>query len=306
MQLKIGTRGSSLAVTQSEWIKNKIESRYPDVSVELIRIKTKGDKIIDSPLSRIGGKGLFVKEIEDALLRKDVDIAVHSIKDVPAELPDGLCLPVFPEREDPRDAFISRSYGSLSDLPKGAPIGTGSLRRSSQLLNIRPDLKIVPLRGNVDTRLKRLESGNLYAVILAAAGLNRLSLSGRITQLLSTASFLPAIGQGALGLEVREYDYKLLELLHFLNHRPTEIAVRAERAFLKRLEGGCQVPIAGFGTFEDGIVTLKGMVAELDGSIIIKDEVKGNEDQPEDLGFALAERLLKSGADKILAGVYGR
>jgi len=304
MQLKVGTRGSSLAVTQSGWIKNKIESRYPDVSVELIRIRTKGDKIIDSPLSRIGGKGLFVKEIEDALLRKDVDIAVHSIKDVPAEIPVGLCLSVFPEREDPRDAFISRSYLSLPDLPRGASIGTGSLRRSSQLLNVRKDLKIIPLRGNVDTRLKRLESGEMQAIILAAAGLNRLGLSARITQLLSPDSLLPAIGQGALGLEVRQDDDKVLELLSFLNHRPTEIAVRAERAFLKRLEGGCQVPIAGYGIIEGGNIILKGMVAELDGSLIIKDEVKGSVDQPEDLGLALAERLLGEGADRILAEVY--
>jgi len=306
MRLKIGTRGSSLAIAQSQWIKNKIESRYPDVSVELTRIKTKGDKLIDSPLSKIGGKGLFVKEIEEALLRKDVDLAVHSIKDVPAEVPDGLCLPVFPEREDPRDAFISKEYASVSDLPEGASIGTGSLRRSSQLLNIRPDLKIIPLRGNVDTRLKKLESGDMQAIILAAAGLSRLGLSAVITQLLSIDAFLPAIGQGALGLEVRQGDDRLLEALNFLNHRPTELAVRAERAFLKRLEGGCQVPIAGYGIKEGSNIILTGMVAGLDGKRIIRDEVKGAEDRPEDLGILLAERLLRSGADEILAGVYGK
>jgi len=306
MRLRIGTRGSALAVTQSEWIKNSIESRRPDISVELVRIKTKGDKIIDSPLAKIGGKGLFVKEIEDALLRKDVDLAVHSIKDVPAELPAGLCLPVFPKREDPRDAFISRLYASLSDIPEGSKIGTGSLRRSSQVMNIRPDVRIVPLRGNVDTRLNKLESGDMDAVILAAAGLNRLGLSGRISQFLSTDTLLPAIGQGALGLEIREDDDRTLEMLSFLNHRPTELAVRAERAFLKRLEGGCQVPIAGFAVIEGTSIILKGMVAELDGSIMIKDEVKGPEDWPEDLGIALADRLLSKGADSILAGVYGR
>lgn len=305
MRLKIGTRASALAVTQSEWIKNRIESHHPDISVELIRIKTKGDKIIDSPLAKIGGKGLFVKEIEDALLRKDVDLAVHSIKDVPAELPDGLCLPVFPEREDPRDAFISRSYATLSDLPEGANIGTGSLRRSSQLLNIRPDLQIVPLRGNVDTRLKRLDAGNMDAVVLAAAGLNRLGLSKMITELLPPDTLLPAIGQGALGLEIREDDGRTLEILSFMTHRQTEQAVRAERAFLKRLEGGCQVPIAGFAVIEGTSIILKGMVAELDGSIIIKDEIKGHEDQPEDLGIALADRILSKGADRILAGIYG-
>lgn len=306
MRLKIGTRGSALAVTQSEWIKNRIESHHPDISVELIRIKTKGDKIIDSPLAKIGGKGLFVKEIEDALLRKDVDLAVHSIKDVPAELPDGLCLPVFPEREDPRDAFISRSYALLSDLPEGANIGTGSLRRSSQLLNMHPDLQIVPLRGNVDTRLKRIESGDMDAVVLAAAGLNRLGLSKRITELLPPDTLLPAIGQGALGLEIREDDKSTLEILSFMNHRQTEQAVRAERAFLKRLEGGCQVPIAGFAVIEDTSIILKGMVAELDGSIMIKDEEKGPGDRPEDLGIALADRILSKGADRILAGIYGK
>jgi len=306
MRLKIGTRGSALAVSQSEWIKNRIVSRHPDISVELVRIKTKGDKIIDSPLSKIGGKGLFVKEIEDALLRKEVDLAVHSIKDVPAELPDGLCLPVFPEREDPRDVFISKEYASLSDLPEGASIGTGSLRRSSQLIHIRPDLHIVQLRGNVDTRLKKLESGAMQAIILAAAGMNRLGLSAKITELLSTEALLPAIGQGALGLEVRKDDDRTLEILSFLNHRPTELAVRAERSFLKRLEGGCQVPIAGFGIVEGRNIILKGMVAELDGSRIIRDEIKGPDTKAEELGFALAERLLESGADRILAGVYGK
>lgn len=306
MRLKIGTRGSSLAVTQSEWIGERITSCYPDISVELVRIKTKGDKIIDSPLSKIGGKGLFVKEIEDALLKKNIDIAVHSIKDVPAELPDGLCLPVFPEREDPRDAFISKEYISLSDLPEGSSIGTGSLRRSSQIMNIRPDFKIVPLRGNVDTRLKRLESGDVKAVILAVSGLNRLGLSEIITQRLPPDKFLPAIGQGALGLELRKDDERTFEILSSLNHTPTELAVRAERAFLKKLEGGCQVPIAGYGVIEDNVISLKGMVAELDGSVIIKDEVRGHRDQPEELGFELAESLLSSGADKILAEVYGR
>ncbi|MBN1627127.1 MAG: hydroxymethylbilane synthase, partial [Deltaproteobacteria bacterium] len=254
---------------------------------------------------KIGGKGLFVKEIEDALLRKEVDLAVHSIKDVPAELPDGLILPVYPEREDPRDAFISCSYTSLGDLPAEAKIGTGSLRRSSQILNMRPDIQILPLRGNVDTRLNRLETGEMDAVILAAAGLNRLGLSGKITELIPADTLLPAIGQGALGLEIRKDDNKTLEILSFLNHRPTELAVRAERALLKRLEGGCQVPIAGFAVLEGASIILKGMVAELDGSLMIKDEIRGPEDRPEELGTALAERLLIKGADRILEGVYG-
>jgi hydroxymethylbilane synthase len=306
MILKIGTRGSSLALTQSGWIKSMIEARHPDVSVELVRITTKGDKILDSALSKIGGKGLFVKEIEDALLRKDVDLAVHSIKDVPAEIPEGLCLPVFPEREDPRDAFISMNYPSLSDLQEGASVGTGSLRRSSQLLNIRPDLKIIPMRGNVDTRLKKLEAGEFQAIILAAAGLKRLGLAGRITQLIPTDTCLPAIGQGALGLETREGDTRVMDIISFLNHTETELTVRAERAFLKRLEGGCQVPIAGLCVKEGSFIRLSGMVAELDGSRIIKNELVGPKDKPEELGEALAERLLNAGAEKILAAVYGR
>jgi hydroxymethylbilane synthase len=306
MRLKIGTRGSSLALAQSGWVKSMIEARHPGVSVELVRITTKGDKILDSALSKIGGKGLFVKEIEESLLRKDVDLAVHSIKDVPGDLPDGLCLPVFPEREDPRDAFISKEYASLHDLPEVASVATGSLRRSSQLLSIRPDLKIVPIRGNVDTRLKRIQAGEFHAIILAAAGLKRLGLSGNIRQLLPTEVCLPAIGQGALGLETRDGDNSVLDFIRFFNHRETELTVRAERAFLKGLDGGCQVPIAGFGVIEGTTIRLKGMVAELDGSRIIKDEATGPQDQPEKLGTTLAERLLKAGAEKILAGVYGR
>jgi hydroxymethylbilane synthase len=306
MILKIGTRGSRLALSQSEWIKTEIATLHPDLRVELVRIKTKGDRILDSPLSKIGGKGLFVKEIEDALLKKDVDLAVHSIKDVPADLPDGLHLPIFPNREDPRDAFISVDYNSLEELPRGATIGTGSLRRTAQLLNIRPDIAVLSLRGNVDTRMGRVGSGDLQAIILAAAGLKRLGLSSKIRQILPVDKFLPAIGQGALGLEMRQDDCRLLDLIGFLNHGPTELAVKAERAFLKRLEGGCQVPIAGYGRVEGEDIILQGMVAELDGSRIIRDEVRGQKDRPEETGINLAERLLRAGADKILARIYGR
>jgi hydroxymethylbilane synthase len=306
MILKIGTRGSRLALSQSEWIKTEIAALHPDLRVQLVRIKTKGDRILDSPLSKIGGKGLFVKEIEDALLKKDVDLAVHSIKDVPADLPDGLHLPIFPNREDPRDAFISVDHNSLEELPRGATIGTGSLRRSAQLLNIRPDLAVLSLRGNVDTRMGRVGSGDLQAIILAAAGLKRLGLSSKIRQILPVDTFLPAIGQGALGLEMRQDDCRLLDLIGFLNHGPTELAVKAERAFLKRLEGGCQVPIAGHGRVEGEDIILQGMVAELDGSRIIRDEVRGQKDRPEETGINLAERLLRAGADKILARIYGR
>ena len=305
MILRIGTRGSRLALAQSEWVREKLVERYSDIRVELVKIKTKGDKILDSPLSEIGGKGLFVKEIEDALLRKEVDVAVHSVKDVPTELPGGLKLAVFPKREDPHDAFISAEFETLADLPEGASVGTSSLRRSAQLLNRRPDLHIAPLRGNVDTRLRKLESGDVQAIILASAGLKRLGLSSRINHIISSDELLPAIGQGALGLELREND-TIVELLHFLNHGPSEVAVRAERALLRELEGGCQVPIAAYGCLSGESLLLKGMVAELDGSRIIRDEIRGHRNSPEDMGISLARRLLSSGAAEILARIYGR
>ncbi|MFH1083979.1 MAG: hydroxymethylbilane synthase [Pseudomonadota bacterium] len=306
MILKIGTRGSKLALKQSEWVKGKIEARYPHVRVELVRIKTTGDKILDSPLSRIGGKGLFVKEIEDALLENRVDLAVHSMKDVPAELPDRLILSTFPEREDPADALISVTGQTLDQLPPGAKVGTSSLRRGAQLLHIRPDLRLVPLRGNVDTRLRKLESGDLHAVILATAGLRRLGLSARITQIIPFDQVLPAIGQGALGLEVRRNDAQTINLLDFLNHEPTKIAVSAERAFLKELKGGCQVPIAGLARLDGNELHFEGMVAELDGTKIFKEATIGVGEQAEEIGIASARRLLASGADRILERIYGR
>ena len=306
MHLKIGTRGSKLALAQSEWVKRKIELRHQDTRVSLVKIKTKGDKILDSPLSKIGGKGLFVKEIEEALLRKEVDLAVHSMKDVPAEIPDGLEVSVFPEREDPCDAFVSLKAASFNELPRGASVGTGSLRRSTQLLSLRPDLRVVALRGNVDTRLRKLEEEGLHAVILAAAGLRRLGLAHRITMILPPEICLPAIGQGALGLELRTNDEEVRERLDFLNHEDTEIPVRAERALLLTLEGGCQVPIAGFGRLEGQDILLEGMVAELDGSRVIRHRMKGKIAHPEELGRALAEKLLGSGADRILERIYGK
>lgn len=302
--IKIGTRGSKLALAQSSMIGDFIKKEHPDIDVELVIIKTKGDKIIDSPLSKIGGKGLFVKEIEEALLETRVDIAVHSIKDVPAELPDGLGIPFFPEREDPSDAFLSVKYEKLEDLPEGSRVGTGSLRRSSQLLNKRPDIEIIPIRGNVDTRIKKLESGELDAILLAASGLRRLGLSSKIKQLLPPLDFIPAVGQGALGLEVRSDDVECNKLIEFLNHPETALAVRAERAFLNRLEGGCQVPIGAHAFIEGNTIVIHGMVSELDGSRIIKDSLIGTCEQPEQAGETLAARLLDMGADKILAEVY--
>jgi len=302
--LRLGTRGSKLALTQSGWVKARIESAHPEVRVELVHIRTTGDKMVDSPLSKIGGKGLFVKEIESALLAGEVDLAVHSMKDVPAELPPGLEAVIYPEREDARDALVSREFPSLRELPKGAAIGTGSLRRSTQLLFMRPDLKIVPIRGNVDTRIQKMESGQLQAVILAAAGLNRLRLSEKIGSILATEELLPAIGQGALCLETRKGDQRVSDLLRFIHHEETELTVRAERAFLKRLGGGCQVPIAGHARLEGDRITLEGMVAELDGSRLLRDRAEGSRGNPEGTGDALAMKLLSAGADKILAGIY--
>jgi len=306
MILRIGTRGSKLALRQSEWVKEKTEAEHPGLRVDLVRIKTTGDKILDAPLSRVGGKGLFVKEIEDALLEEKVDLAVHSMKDVPAALPDGLLLAAFPEREDPLDALISAEGWTLDQLPGRARVGTSSLRRGAQLLHIRPDLKLVPLRGNVDTRLRKLESGELHAIILAAAGLKRLGLSARITQVIPLQQILPAVGQGALGLEARRDDAETLALLRFLNHEPTELAVSAERAFLKELEGGCQVPIAGFASLNGTHLHLRGMVAALDGTKVIADDVTGEKGQSEAMGTHLARRLLDAGADEILSLAYGR
>jgi hydroxymethylbilane synthase len=306
MILRIGTRGSKLALTQSQWVKGKIESVHPGVIVELVRIATTGDKFQRPPLSEVGGKGLFIKEIEEALLRKEVDLGVHSMKDVPAGLPEGLEISIFPQREDPRDAFVSEKFRSIEELPRGSSVGTSSLRRASQLLHLRPDLRVIPIRGNVDTRLRKLESGQFDALMLASAGLRRLGLSHRITQMLSTDLSLPAIGQGVLGLEVRMSDHAVQDLLGFLNHGETELTVRAERAFLKELEGGCQVPLAGYGKLNGDRLELEGMVAELDGSVLIRDKLFGSKEKPEDLGVDLAKKILASGGDKILQGILRR
>lgn len=309
-KLKIGTRGSQLALWQANWVKAEIEKRNPGIEIELVKIKTTGDKILDVPLAKVGGKGLFVKEIEEALLDKRIDLAVHSMKDVPTDFPKGLHLVAITEREDPRDAFISQIQNSkfkiqsFESLPKGASIGTSSLRRSSQILNLRPDLKISQLRGNLNTRLKKLDDGQFDAVILAAAGVKRLGWADRITEYLSPEISLPAIGQGALGIETRIDGKAINDLVAFFDHPPTSVAVRAERALLKRLEGGCQVPIAAHGEVEGDTLNLIGLVASTDGRKIIKDSIKGSTDKAEALGIELAERLLKMGAWDILKEVY--
>ena len=304
--IKIGTRGSLLATTQSTWVKKQIEAEHPGVSVELEIIVTKGDKILDVPLAKVGGKGLFVKEIEEALLRKDVDLAVHSMKDVPSELPEELHLGIIPLRENPHDAFISSQYASLVDLPQGSIVGTSSLRRRAQLAALRPDLEIVDLRGNLDTRLRKLDEGQFQAIILAAAGLNRLGMSSKATGYFNAREMLPAVGQGALGIELRKDDSELLAGLAFLNDAKTTVAVAAERAFLHRLEGGCQVPIGAFAEVTDGQVKLTGLVASVDGKVVLKDSIAGSIGEAHDLGTRLANKLLDLGGREILAEVYGQ
>ncbi len=302
--LRIGTRASLLAVTQSTSIKNQIEAAHPQVRVELVKITTKGDRILDVPLAKVGGKGLFVKEIEDALLAGEVDLAVHSMKDVPTELPDGLHIGIIPVREIPQDALVSVKYATLAALPTGATIGTSSLRRKSQLAALRPDLTITDLRGNIDTRLRKLDEGIYDAIILAGAGLNRLGLQQRITVLLDPAQMLPAISQGALGIELRRDDTELFAGLQFLHHPQTALAVAAERAFLLRLEGGCQVPIGAHAILEGATVHLTGLIASVDGRQLIKDTISGPVEQADQLGTSLAETLLARGGKALLDAVY--
>jgi hydroxymethylbilane synthase len=301
----LGTRGSKLAVHQSEWVQARLKELAPHVTVTLRRIQTSGDKILDVPLAMIGGKGLFVKEIEEALLSGEIDLAVHSMKDVPTELPEGLDLLCIPFREDPRDALISRDGRMFKDLPHGARVGTSSLRRQSQLLQARPDLSISMLRGNLDTRLKKLREGQFDAIVLAAAGLRRLGWEREITEYLAPEISLPAIGQGALGIEGRGDDLFLRSLLSGLEHAPTRTMVLAERALLHRLQGGCQVPIAAHATLNGSDVTLEGLVASVDGKEIIRDMVRGTVADPQSMGIELAERLLARGGEKILQAIYG-
>jgi hydroxymethylbilane synthase len=304
-QLRIGTRASQLALWQANWVKSELEKRYPGMEVTLTKIKTTGDKILDVPLAQVGGKGLFVKEIEEAMLRGEIDIAVHSMKDVPTEFPDGLGLYCITEREDPRDAVISRGV-RFADLRQGARIGTSALRRQAQLLKVRPDLEMVIIRGNVETRIRKLDEDNLDAVILAAAGLKRLGFTDKVTEYLDADLSIPAIGQGALGIECRLDDEAIKETIAFFNHPDTSHAVRAERALLWRCEGGCQVPIAAHGTVDGDQLTLTGFVASVDGSRSVRDVISGPVSEAEKLGIELAERLLRDGGHEILSEVYER
>jgi len=303
--LRIATRKSKLALWQAEFVKAELESRNPDLTVELVTFTTQGDKILDTPLAKIGGKGLFVKELEVAMLDGRADIAVHSMKDVPMEFPEGLGLEVICEREDPRDAFVSNNFDSFAALPEGAHVGTSSLRRQCQILAARPDLKISSLRGNVQTRLGKLDAGDYDAIILASAGLKRLELEDRITEAIDDKVSLPAGGQGAVGIECRVDDERVKALLAPLNHDETAARVIAERSLNKRLQGGCQVPIACYATLNGDELYLRGLVGSDDGAHMIRTEVTGNKADAEQLGIQAAEDLLAKGAGEILASVYG-
>ena len=301
----IGTRGSALALWQSRFVAERLRAATPTLDIHVETIQTRGDLVRDRALSQVGGKGLFVKEIENALLAGEIDLAVHSLKDMPTEQPEGLTLGAILERADPRDALVARGGGDLDSLPPGARVGTSSLRRRAQLLAARPDLQLLDLRGNVDTRLRKLREGRYDAVVLAVAGLVRLGHADVISQVLPLALMLPAVGQGALCIEVRADDGATRELIAALDHPPTRRAAQAERAFLRRLEGGCQVPIGAYAQVQQGVLHLQGLIAALDGSRLVRDQVRAPVDEAARVGVVLAERLLAGGGAEILAEVRG-
>ena len=302
--LKIATRQSPLALWQANYVKDRLQQLYPDLIVELVPMVTKGDVILDSPLAKIGGKGLFVKELENALLNKEADIAVHSMKDVPMQFPEGLGLAVICKREDPRDAFVSNSYRTFAELPQSAVVGTSSLRRQCQLKALRPDLDIRSLRGNVGTRLSKLDNGDYDAIILASAGLIRLGLADRIASFIEVEQSLPAAGQGAVGIECRTDDVQVKQLLAPLADAETTCCVLAERSMNNHLQGGCQVPIGGYAVLQQGQLYLRALVGNVDGSQIIRAEGKSAVKNADGLGVQIAEQLLAQGADKILQSIY--
>ncbi|MCH8055846.1 MAG: hydroxymethylbilane synthase [Deltaproteobacteria bacterium] len=303
MMIRIGTRGSALALAQAGWVRRKLEERYPSLRVETVIIKTSGDRFLNTPIKAIGGKGIFVKEIEEALLRREIDLAVHSMKDIPTEIPSGLTVAAIPEREDPRDVLVSLDHTPLKDLPTGARIGTGSLRRRAQILHYRSDLSLVPIRGNIDTRLKKADRGEVDALVMASAGLRRIGREDRVTEYLSPEICLSAVAQGAMGLESRDGD-PVVEKVAFLHHLPTAIGVLAERGFLRQLGGGCQIPVGAVAWVGGERIRLMGVVADVDGQKLLRGEISGSTEEAEKLGQELAGRLLKEGADEIL--VLGR
>lgn len=299
-KLVIGTRSSKLALWQANYIAACLRDQYPGIEVNLVHIVTTGDKILDVPLAKIGGKGLFTKELETAMLRGEVDLAVHSLKDMPTELPEGLLLAAITERVDAGDAFISPKYGTMENLPQGAKVGTSSLRRKAQLLKYRPDLVIHDLRGNLDTRLKKLDTGDLDGILLAVAGLKRLGWQERITQVLPNEICLPAVGQGALAIEARSEDREVLEMLAFLNHQETRLAVEAERAYLSEVEGGCQIPIGVYATVNQDVLNLEAVILSVDGVRQIRKRISGVPAEAKQLGQALAQDMLDAGGREIL------
>ena len=301
--VRIATRKSPLALWQANYVKAELEKNYPGLQVELLPMTTRGDKILDSPLAKVGGKGLFVKELEEALLRNEADLAVHSMKDVPVEFPDGLCLATICQREDPRDAFVSNHFASIEALPQAARVGTSSLRRQCQLRARRPDLQVLDLRGNVNSRLAKLDAGDYDAILLAAAGLKRLGLEARITALLECGESLPANGQGAVGIECRSTDTELLTLLSRLEDQGTRQRVMAERAMNRSLQGGCQVPIGAYAELQGDELWLRGLVGSIDGQRILRAEIRGPVSDAETLGVKVAGALLAQGADKLLAEI---
>ncbi|WP_256384230.1 hydroxymethylbilane synthase [Photobacterium toruni] len=303
--IRIATRKSPLAMWQAEFVKAELEQAHPGLVVELLPMVTKGDIILDTPLAKVGGKGLFVKELEIAMLEGRADIAVHSMKDVPVEFPEGLGLVTICEREDPRDAFVSNHYDSIDDLPQGTIVGTSSLRRQCQLRSQRPDLIVNDLRGNVNTRLRKLDEGQYDAIILAAAGLKRLKMEARIRSEIAPETSLPAVGQGAVGIECRLDDQRVRQLLAPLNHQPTATRVLCERAMNNRLQGGCQVPIGSYSELQNDTIWLRALVGEPDGSVIVRAEISGPITDAEQLGETLADELLANGAKEILDRLYG-
>jgi hydroxymethylbilane synthase len=299
-QIRIATRGSPLALWQAEHVAARLQAMYPGLDVSLLTMKTRGDKFLDAPLAKVGGKGLFVKELEIGLLDGSADLAVHSLKDVPVEFPEGLELALVMEREDPRDAFVSNHHDSLAAMPAGTLVGTSSLRRQTQIRERYPELRVDWLRGNVNTRLAKLDAGEYDAIILAASGLQRLGFNDRIRTAIAPEECLPAIGQGVLGIEIRSDDDELRQLIAPLAHADTTLRVTAERAFNQTLNGGCQVPIAGYAELDGDQLHLRGLVGEPDGSRILRAEVRGSSDRAHELGVQLAEQLLAQGADTIL------
>jgi len=301
LKIKIGTRKSKLALWQSEWVRKRIEENFPEVEVELIKIVTKGDKILDAPLAKIGDKGLFTKEIEDAMLNGEVDIAVHSLKDVPSILPQGLKLIAYSHREDPRDALLSNGKYTLTNLPENAKVGTSSLRRKAQLIKTRPDLQIEDLRGNVDTRIRKLKEGKYDAIILAAAGVKRLGFENEIDEVLSPDIMIPSVSQGILGIEGRENDERIEKIVRkVINNKESETVAEVERSFLKTVEGGCQVPMGCYAQVKDNGIYVTAFIASLDGKQFLKERGLYSEKTPEEIGEGIAERLLERGGKEIL------